>query len=136
MVERQIRQQIGPTTVVVAVVLWPSDRPLKPRQIDGVAVLPGWELRAWLDALPPDQLDGQRSEAAWSFLKTHATRRSDWEREHGDPVPRTAGRYTADAAQYPIGALLGLFATTALPKTGKPPAPLAPLTFRSEQLLL
>src|SRR3546814_20321396 len=114
MVERQIRQQIGPTTVVVAVVLWPSDRSLKPRQIDGVAVLPGWELRAWLDALPPDQLDGQRSEAAWSFLKTHATRRSDWERDHGDPFPRTTGSYTDNAAPYHIGAYLGTFSTTPL----------------------
>lgn len=127
-VERQIRQQIGPTKTAAAVVLWPSDRRLKSRQIDDVAVLPGWALRAWLDALPLDQLDGQRSEAAWSFLKAHATNRSDWEREHGDPVPRTAGRYAADAAQYPMGALLGLFATTGIVSIFGWPASLGPLT--------
>src|SRR3546814_18884019 len=105
MVERQIRQQIGPTTVVVAVVLWPSDRSLKPRQIDGLAVLPGWEPRAWLDALPPDQLDGQRSEGAWSSLKTPTTSSSHWARAPGDPVQRHARRTPAVARQTPKSAL-------------------------------
>jgi hypothetical protein len=128
LVERQIRQQIGPTKTVGAVVLWPSDQKLTTRCIDDVAVLPGTELRAWLDVLPHEQLDVERADKAWAFLKARAAERSRWELEHGAPGPRAIGRYAADLAQYPIGALTGLLAASGLLSVFDWPAAFVPIT--------
>lgn len=113
-VERQIRQTIGPTKTPAAVVLWPSDPEAVPRVIDGVTVLPGQYLRTWLEELPRVDLDSQRLERAWAFLREHTAKRDDWERHHSDLVPRSFERFVADLMQYPLGVLAGTLGSAAI----------------------
>jgi Nuclease-related domain len=117
-VGRQVRQQIGPVPTWPVVVLWPSDERLSAPDVGGVTVLPGLELRRWIESLPDGAVAPDRVEAAWTFLDRHVARRDARDLEVDGPGPRSPRRVAADALQYPAGAFVAVVTVGLASATG------------------
>lgn len=96
--------------VAGAVALWPARDSMGSYTRDDVTILPGTELRRWIEDLPSRSLSPADVEAIWQKIDRQvALRDSDNERRFGPPL-RTFDEILIDAVQVPIGLMGGLLA--------------------------
>jgi hypothetical protein len=103
-----LRPDVGEAIVWPVIALWPSDDRVTEREIDGVTVLSGAELRGWIARRPENVLEAEAVGKAWRRLSDHLARRDAADLERYGPPPRAVGDFLADMVQLAFGLLVGL----------------------------
>jgi hypothetical protein len=81
-IAKEVRSKAGEVTVTSALVVWgphvASADPSAPVQLNGVSVVPGADLVAWLEQLPPHPLSPDAASAAAGVLTKRITDHQQW----------------------------------------------------------
>ena len=100
-----LRSKLGVIQVHPVVVVWPATD-LVHREIDGVTLLPGDELREWLESRD-ERMTPAEVQTASSVLHAQLELRESYERRVNPPPPTTVA-YAWQIGSYPVGAFIGL----------------------------
>ncbi len=90
-----------------AVALWPSDTAER-RAFDGVEVVPGLQLREWVESLPVGALSDTQIAEVWERIANTAERRDRRDLEIDGPPPRSLEEWANEIGQHVAGAAAGL----------------------------
>ena len=90
-----------------AVALWPSDKAER-RAFDGVEVVPGLELREWVESLPAGALGDRQIAEAWERVADTVEGRDRHDLEVEGPPPRSLEDWANEVVQHVVGAAAGL----------------------------
>jgi hypothetical protein len=104
---RLIRNITRDAPVRSAVALWPSDKAER-REFDGVEVVPGLELREWIESLPAGALSDRQITETWDRIAGTVEDRDRHDLDVEGPPPRSLEDWGNEIVQHVAGAAAGL----------------------------